>query len=280
MRTGELESAEAGEVRQHLRTCSSCDESVADITSLADAVKTLAIAPPRSCREAVTDHFDSIEVNGQRVWVAFSQRGLTMLHAGGTADEFREKYSDRLGRELAPQSLPERLRKGVAGALTGDRVDAPPVDLSEELTDFERRVLEVLSEIPRGEVRTYSWVAARAGRPGAVRAVGSICARNVVPFVVPCHRVVPTAGGVGDYAFGSPMKRALLEKEGVPVDELEKLARRGIRYIGSKTTKIFCVPACHHALRIREENRVAFHEADEAFEKGFRPCRKCHPVAA
>ena len=280
MRTGELQSVEAGEVRQHLRTCTSCDESVADITTLADAVKTLAVAPPRSCRDAVTDHFDSIEVNGRRVWVAYSQRGLTMLHAGGTADEFREKYCERFGRELEQQLLPARLRKSVAGVFNGEEVGTPPVDLSDELTEFERRVLEVLSEIPRGEVRTYSWVAARAGRPGAVRAVGTICARNVLPFVVPCHRVVPMTGGVGDYAFGSPMKRALLEAEGVPLDELEKLARSGIRYIGSRTTKIFCVPACHHALRIRDENRVAFHEADEAFEKGFRPCRKCHPVAA
>jgi O-6-methylguanine DNA methyltransferase len=280
MRTGELESAEAGEVRQHLSTCSSCDESVADVGELAQAVKSLATAPPRSCREAVTDHYDAIEVGGQRIWVAFSSRGLTMIHAGGTADEFRGKYCDRLGRELEQQSLPARLRKSVAGVFSGNDVEAPPVDLSEELTEFERRVLEVLQEIPRGEVRTYSWVAARAGRPNAVRAVGTICARNVVPFVVPCHRVVPTTGGVGDYAFGSPMKRALLEKEGVPVDELERLARRGVRYIGSKTTKIFCVPACHDALRIREENRVAFHEAGEAFEKGFRPCRKCHPVAA
>lgn len=279
MRTGELAPPEAGEVREHLRKCESCDESVADLDELAQAVKVLNVGPPRSCRHAVTDSFDSIEAGGQRVWVAFSPRGLTMIHAGGSADEFRSRYCERFGRELERHALPERLRKSVAGAVSGEPVDKPPVDLS-DVTDFERRVLEVLTEIPRGEVRTYSWVAARAGRPAAIRAVGNICARNVVPFVVPCHRVVPTTGGVGNYAFGAPRKRALLEKEGVPVGELDDLARRGIRYIGSRTTKIFCVPTCHHAQRIREENRVPFHQADEAFEKGFRPCRKCHPIAA
>ena len=279
MRTGELPPSEAGEVREHLHICESCEESVADLDELALAVKSLHAGPPRSCREVVTDGFDSVDIGGHRVWVAFSSRGLTMIHAGGSAEEFRQRYCERVGRELEQKALPERLRKGVAGAVTGEDIETPPVDFA-GVTDFERRVLEILAEIPRGEVRTYSWVAARAGRPRAVRAVGNICARNVVPFVVPCHRVVPTAGGVGNYAFGAPWKRALLEREGVPVEELDELARRGIRFIASRTTKIFCVPTCHAAQRIREENRVPFHEADEAFAKGFRPCRKCHPIAA
>jgi methylated-DNA-[protein]-cysteine S-methyltransferase len=279
LRTSELPSEEAGEVKQHLATCPSCDDSVADLEDLTRAAKGLAVAPPRSCRDAVCDRYDSIEIDGHQVWVAFSPRGLTMIHAGGSEQEFRSRYGERCCREIEHEALPEKLRNQVSAALTGEGVQKPAVDLS-GLTDFEREVLQILTRIPRGEVRTYSWVAQQAGRPSAIRAVGNICARNVVPFVVPCHRVVPTTGGVGNYAFGEPMKRDLLEREGVPVDELEELARKNIRFTGSKTTKIFCNPTCRDARRTRDDNRVFFHDAGEAYDKGFRPCKRCIPVAA
>jgi hypothetical protein len=97
---------------------------------------------------------------------------------------------------------------------------------------------------------------------------------------VPCHRVVPSSGGVGKYIFGSATKRALLEREGVNVDELDALAREHVRYIGSRTTHIFCFPTCRDAKRIQEKNRMPFRDADDALENGYRPCRHCQPVAA
>jgi O-6-methylguanine DNA methyltransferase len=230
-------------------------------------------------RDALSDHFDVIDADGEPVLVAFSDRGLRMITIGPSPEEFRELYARRFGREIVAASLPERLRKQVVDALSGEGVDKPVVDFA-DCGEFERKVLEILTRIPRGEVRTYTWVACQAGNPKAVRAVGNICARNVVPFVVPCHRVVPASGGIGNYAFGSPAKRALLEREGVPIDELDELARHRVRYIGSKTTNIFCFPTCKDALRIREENRVPFHDEQEAARKGFRPCKRCQPVAA
>ena len=92
--------------------------------------------------------------------------------------------------------------------------------------------------------------------------------------------MVPSAGGIGQYAFGSAMKRALLEREGVDVAELERLAKQHVRYIGSRTTHIFCFPTCKDANRIREDNRVPFRDADDALEHGYRPCRTCQPVVA
>ena len=76
------------------------------------------------------------------------------------------------------------------------------------------------------------------------------------------------------------LKRALLEREGVDVEELERLGREHVRYIGSRTTHIFCFPTCKDANRIRESNRVPFRDADDALEHGYRPCRTCQPVAA
>ncbi len=283
LRTGELPTTEQKPIHEHLRTCPSCDESVDDLNELANAVKALAVTPPRSFRNGlragICDSSDAVEVNGQTIWVAFSDKGLRMIHLGGDEDEFRVAYARRFGRDLERRPLPERLRRQVVDAVTGQGVSKPAVDL-DDVTEFERNVLEIMTKIPCGEVRTYAWVAQHAGHPKASRAVGNICARNVVPFVVPCHRVVPTAGGVGNYGLGEPLKRDLLRREGVEVEELERLASRGVRFIGSKTTKIFCCPTCRDARRIREDNRVPFHSADEAAQKGFRPCQRCQPVAA
>jgi len=86
---------------------------------------------------------------------------------------------------------------------------------SEPDTPFARAVYRVVSQIPRGETRTYGEVAKAAGRPGAARAVGTIMSRNTDTKNVPCHRVVRADGEVGDYAFGGSAKKlALLKREG------------------------------------------------------------------
>lgn len=283
LRTGELASEEHAPLHEHLESCSSCNESVSDVAALAQTVKSLAAAPPRSCRDSVTgkckDSYDSVSEGGETIWVVFTDDGLRMIHRGGTLDDVRERYARRHGREIREGRLPERFRKQLDSALRGQGVDNPQIDWGDDAPGIEREVLKTLTRIPRGEVRTYSWVAEQVGHPKAVRAVGNICARNVVPFVVPCHRVVPSAGGVGNYAFGSAMKRELLRREGVDVEALDALAKKGVRFIGSKTTKIVCFPTCRDARRIREDNRVPFPDAGAALQKGFRPCKRCQPFA-
>ena len=101
-----------------------------------------------------------------------------------------------------------------------------PLDL--HVTPFEREVLELLRTVPPGEVITYGDLARKFGRPAASRAVGQVCAKNPAVIVVPCHRVVPAAGGVGNYgSVGGPTtKRKLLAKEGA-LDKVEARARDG-----------------------------------------------------
>jgi O-6-methylguanine DNA methyltransferase len=274
LRTGELEPSDRREVRDHLKKCRSCDASMSDVELLASAAKSLVAAPPRTLREACCDQVDRID----DVWVAFSPRGLRMIHRGGTQQEFTRRYAQRYGRPIESGPLPAALRKQVSEALRGEGVAKPQLDLA-GASELEMKVMQTLAGIPRGEVRTYSWLAEHVGKPRAVRAIASFVARNSVPFVVPCHRVVPAAGGVGKYAFGTAAKRDMLRREGVDVDALDALAREGVRYVGSKTTNIVCFPTCKDARRIREENRVPFHAAGEAIEKGFRPCRRCQPFA-
>ena len=78
---------------------------------------------------------------------------------------------------------------------------------------FRRRVLDHLRAIPYGATASYAMVAAASGSPAAVRAVGSACATNPVPVVVPCHRVVRSDGTIGAYLGGSDAKRSLLALE-------------------------------------------------------------------
>jgi methylated-DNA-[protein]-cysteine S-methyltransferase len=111
-------------------------------------------------------------------------------------------------RELASE------RDALSDYLEGDATTlALPVDLRLAHAPFRRAVLEKLREVPRGATVSYGELAARAGNPKASRAVGSACARNPVPIVVPCHRVVRTGGDIGSYGGGPEMKRFLLELE-------------------------------------------------------------------
>jgi methylated-DNA-[protein]-cysteine S-methyltransferase len=103
--------------------------------------------------------------------------------------------------------------------LTGEVVDLA-IDLLDSgmCTPFQWRVLMAEKSIPRGEVRTYGQVARIAGRPGGARAAGNALGRNPFPIVIPCHRAVRSDGSLGGYLGGLPMKRALLEMEGVQFD--------------------------------------------------------------
>jgi methylated-DNA-[protein]-cysteine S-methyltransferase len=107
-------------------------------------------------------------------------------------------------------SLAERLVAFFAGA----RESFADVELDLDwCTPFQRATLETMRRIPYGETATYGEVAALAGHPNAQRAVGSVCAANRFPLLIPCHRVV-AAEGVGPYgSLGSAYKLRLLELE-------------------------------------------------------------------
>jgi len=81
-------------------------------------------------------------------------------------------------------------------------------------TPFQQEVWRALRTIPRGETRSYAWVARRIGKPKAVRAVGAACGANPIPIIVPCHRVIASDGSLGGFSGGLALKRRLLELEG------------------------------------------------------------------
>lgn len=94
--------------------------------------------------------------------------------------------------------------------------DAPlDDDLDLVGTDFQRKAWAAARSIPRGETRSYAWIARSIGRPGAARAVGQAMRANPVPFIVPCHRVVGSGGAMRGYGGpeGIDMKMSLLAME-------------------------------------------------------------------
>jgi len=113
---------------------------------------------------------------------------------------------------LAPQELDDAARQ-LDDYFTGRRHGFDlPLDLR-LARGFRRTVLERLPTIGYGLTASYADVAAAAGSPRAVRAVGTACATNPLPLVIPCHRVVRRYGTPGDYVGGPQVKRALLDLE-------------------------------------------------------------------
>src|SRR3989338_1097443 len=83
------------------------------------------------------------------------------------------------------------------------------------LTEFEKNVYRTVLDIPRGEIRSYKWVAEKLGRPGSCRAVGNALNKNPYTGIVPCNRVIKSDGSIGGYSKGAGLKRRLLKVEGI-----------------------------------------------------------------
>jgi methylated-DNA-[protein]-cysteine S-methyltransferase len=124
-------------------------------------------------------------------------------------------------------------RRQVIGQLaayaSGQAVDLSNIDVdSSEWTDFQRRVLAACRRIPRGSLRTYGQLAADSGSPAAARAVGRVMATNPLPIVIPCHRVVGSAGELRGFSArgGLNMKERMMRLEGAASSSRRKAVRK------------------------------------------------------
>ena len=149
------------------------------------------------------------------VGLAFSKKRLRsatlpQTSANAAEEELRRRSAGEPIDATEAGDWPQLLRRYASGE---------PVSFSDGLdldqgTPFQRRVWQTLLEIPRGETRSYRWVAEQIGRPEAARAVGQAVGTNPLAIVVPCHRVVASDGGLGGYGGGLALKETLLRIEG------------------------------------------------------------------
>jgi methylated-DNA-[protein]-cysteine S-methyltransferase len=181
--------------------------------SLLEAVAAAAV------REGLADAvFTRLRSPLGRLLVVQGSHGIMRV---GFAEEPEDHVLAEVAAHVGPRIIgSDREMAGAREALDayfegeGSTVDLP-VDLSMVSAPYRRAVLETLHrEVPSGQVVTYGALAQLTGHPRAARAVGSACAHNPVPIVVPCHRVLPGHGGIGGYGGGPERKRALLELEG------------------------------------------------------------------
>jgi O-6-methylguanine DNA methyltransferase len=148
-------------------------------------------------------------------YVAFSPLGPAYARLASSSAAFEKAAVRYLGAPVRRAAPPRWLARAVESALRGHQAFRGPVDLA-RVGPFEREVLERLRRIPAGQVRTYREIARALGDPGAARAVGTACARNPLPLLIPCHRVVRADGTLGGYSLqgGVDLKRRLLQREG------------------------------------------------------------------
>src|SRR5512146_2089298 len=142
--------------------------------------------------------------------VAATDRGLCRISYH--EDEWEEQLARGFGVRVLRSPLDE-VRRELDEYFEGRRRSFDlPLDL--RVAEFPAAVLRELARVPYGRTDTYGKLAARAGRPRAARAVGTIMNRNPIPIVLPCHRIVGANGALTGYAGGLDVKRRLLELEG------------------------------------------------------------------
>ena len=150
-----------------------------------------------------------------RLLVASTVRGLVRVaYVSGTPDDVLGELADRISPRILerPASLDDVARELDEYFRRTRTVFDLPLDLR-LAAGFRRDVIAHLPDIAYGSTATYADMARRVDNPKAVRAVGTACATNPLPVVVPCHRVVRSDGTMGQYVGGADAKRTLLDLE-------------------------------------------------------------------
>ena len=217
------------DVLAHLRRCPHCQEAYEEYEGVAYCLSCLP-PPQPSCDLAkrVIQHIATVKgklyppiilaavttpIGRLYVGLKGDRIAYVSLDTGEGFEQVIARAERRLHRRVVTGEVPGWLIRALDRFFNTWTLDDALVDIS-DLTPFEQAALRAAARIPPGEVRSYSWVATQIGRPKAARAVGRVMARNPVPLLFPCHRVVDSSGDLHDYFYGLDMKARLLEMEG------------------------------------------------------------------
>jgi O-6-methylguanine DNA methyltransferase len=216
-------------VETHLLACPPCQELYEEFEGVAYCLSCLP-QPEPSCNltKKVVEHIASLKLKDRtpillcavetpigRAYVGFKEQRIAYvgIDTGDPLEEVRDRVERRLRRPVAMGEAPAWLRETLDRFFHTWKVEDATVDIS-DLTPFEQAALRAAAQIPPGEVRSYAWVATQIGRPKAARAVGRVMARNPLPLLFPCHRVVDSSGALHNYYYGLDMKARILKLEG------------------------------------------------------------------
>jgi methylated-DNA-[protein]-cysteine S-methyltransferase len=159
--------------------------------------------------------YDLVDTPIGRLLVAATDAGVCRISYDPEPDREVETLAKLIGKRVLRTAKPIDPARRQLDEYFEQRRHEFDLDLDLRLSAaFSRRVLEELARVPYGETTTYGDLAARAARPRAARAVGTVMNRNPIPIVLPCHRVVGANGSLVGYGGGLERKEALLRLEG------------------------------------------------------------------
>ena len=220
--------ADRQQLTEHLRDCPPCQELYEQYEGIAYCLTCLPLPePPVTLVPKIIEHIrsavkatvpDSVATLNSplgTLYVAFRESGITYVALDrGEGDEAAfQRIKRRLGRSVVGSTAPAWVSDTLTAFFRSHISDLARVDIS-DLTPFEQATLRATAKIPAGETRSYGWVAKAIGQPNAARAVGGVMARNPVPLLYPCHRVVDSEGRLHNYEYGIDVKARILELEG------------------------------------------------------------------
>jgi methylated-DNA-[protein]-cysteine S-methyltransferase len=226
---GECQASLKETVHVHLGACPTCQGIFEEYEGVAYCLSSLP-RPEPSCDLAkkVIQHIAALKGRNAsplvlssvptplgRLYAGFKEDRIAYvsLDTGDSPEEVVARAERRLRRPVVLGEAPPWLVRAIERYFSTWKVDDAVVDIS-DLTPFEQDALRAAARIPPGEVRSYAWVATQIGRPKAARAVGRVMARNPLPLLFPCHRVVDSSGDLHNYFYGREMKARLLQMEG------------------------------------------------------------------
>lgn len=160
-------------------------------------------------------HFSTVPCDFGRLLVAATEKGICFVSLRDSDEELEQELRKEFPKASSITRSDAAIAPAVKSLLEYFSGTSPHFDLPLDIraTAFQLRVWQELLAIPAGETASYSEIAERIGRPKAQRAVGTACARNPVPLIIPCHRVLRSDGEFGGYRMGMKRKAALLNHE-------------------------------------------------------------------
>ena len=172
--------------------------------------------------ESESIYIDFYETSWGTGAVLFSEAGIKyLLLPTGDREVLEETLREEYGEcGMIFSGGPARLKEGLLRYFRGEKVEFGRLGLGLDLSgfsDFEKKALGIASRIPYGSIWSYKQIAQEIGRPASCRAVGNVMAKNRVPILVPCHRVVRSDLRIGGFGAGPEWKRRLLELEGIAI---------------------------------------------------------------